>query len=177
MAESLDRIIIMPYEIEELADQLRNRDQRQSIVFMSGTFDLIHRGHVNFLNICKSLGGILIVGVRSDQMVKVRKGPKRPIISEEDRAYMVSNIKCVDYVFIIRKSLFDGGIEHLHPKKIIFCREKDQDFTPYEAIIKKYKRTYPGIECIILERASAGTASGNSTSKIIEKISQLHGKQ
>ena len=72
----------------------------KKIVFTNGVFDILHVGHLTYLEEAKSFGDILIVGVNSDSSVKVNKGDKRPINSEIDRAKMILGLKPVDYVVI-----------------------------------------------------------------------------
>ncbi len=79
----------------------RPRDQR--IVFTNGCFDVIHRGHVAYLQAARDLGHMLIVGVNTDaSMRRLHKGPGRPLVAEEDRAYVLAALECVDVV-----TLFD----------------------------------------------------------------------
>lgn len=68
------------------------------IVFTNGCFDILHRGHVTYLNQARDLGDLLIVGINSDESVKRLKGPERPVNMLEDRAYVLSALKSVDYV-------------------------------------------------------------------------------
>lgn len=75
-----------------------NRSKR--IVFTNGCFDILHRGHVTYLNEAKKLGDILILGVNSDASVKRLKGNDRPINNEKDRAYVLSQLKAVDFAEI-----------------------------------------------------------------------------
>lgn len=67
-------------------------------VFVNGTFDALHAGHLALLNYAKSLGDYLIVGIDTDERVKEKKGPSRPVNSKEDRALMLINLKAVDEV-------------------------------------------------------------------------------
>lgn len=69
-------------------------------VFVNGTFDVIHSGHLNLLNYAKSLGDVLYVGIDSDERVKQLKGSDRPINSEKDRKFLLENLKSVDEVNI-----------------------------------------------------------------------------
>ena len=69
-------------------------------VFVNGTFDIIHRGHLELLNYAKSLGDFLYVGIDCDQRVKQNKGYARPIHSEEERKFLLENLKAVDEVGI-----------------------------------------------------------------------------
>ncbi len=72
------------------------------VVFTNGCFDILHAGHVRYLSAAKSLGDALIVGLNSDISVKIIKGEKRPIVSQEQRAEVLAALFCVDYV-----ALFD----------------------------------------------------------------------
>ena len=69
-------------------------------IFVNGTFDILHPGHVQLLNYAKSLGDSLTVGIDSDRRVREKKGPTRPINSVGDRAYMLQNLEAVDYIVI-----------------------------------------------------------------------------
>jgi D-beta-D-heptose 7-phosphate kinase/D-beta-D-heptose 1-phosphate adenosyltransferase len=69
-------------------------------IFVNGTFDVLHRGHLELLNYAKSLGDHLVVGIDSDGRVKQLKGSSRPIHSQEERKFLLENLKSVDQVFI-----------------------------------------------------------------------------
>jgi D-beta-D-heptose 7-phosphate kinase/D-beta-D-heptose 1-phosphate adenosyltransferase len=81
-------------EAVEFVQQLRARGQR--IVFTNGVFDLLHPGHVRYLQQARALGDALIVGVNSDRSVRALKGPTRPITTEDERAEMIAALACVD---------------------------------------------------------------------------------
>lgn len=74
----------------------------KSVVFTNGCFDILHAGHVDYLAKAKECGDVLILGLNSDKSVRSIKGEKRPIVPEEERAFILSNLKSVDYV-----TLFD----------------------------------------------------------------------
>jgi D-beta-D-heptose 7-phosphate kinase/D-beta-D-heptose 1-phosphate adenosyltransferase len=69
-------------------------------IFVNGTFDILHRGHLELLNYAKSLGDFLLVGIDSDDRVKEKKGPTRPIYNQEERKFFLENLKAVDSVDI-----------------------------------------------------------------------------
>ena len=79
---------------------LWHRSQAQTIVFTNGCFDILHKGHVEYLQFCKSSGDIVVVGLNSDQSVRTIKGPERPINSQNDRAAVLAALSAVDYVTI-----------------------------------------------------------------------------
>ena len=74
------------------------KEEKKKVVFTNGVFDIIHSGHIDYLVKAKALGDILIVGLNSDSSVRRIKGEKRPIVSQTDRAFVLSNLKPVDYV-------------------------------------------------------------------------------
>ncbi len=89
------------FSINKLQISLNNwRVSGLKIVFTNGCFDIIHRGHIEYLLKAKSFGDILVVGLNSDLSVKKLKGNKRPIIGESDRAFILSNLIGVDGVII-----------------------------------------------------------------------------
>lgn len=77
--------------------------KRKRIVFTNGCFDLLHIGHVRYLEEAKDLGDVLVVGINSDTSVRKLKGPKRPILPEEERAEILSGLGCVDYVTLFNE--------------------------------------------------------------------------
>jgi len=99
--------LIMNASKLELKDLLpfldRYRKEKKTIVSTNGCFDLLHPGHISYLDKAKELGDILIVAVNSDQSIKKIKGPDKPIIPAVDRAYMLQALKSVDHCFIFEE--------------------------------------------------------------------------
>ncbi len=92
------------YTLKELVEQRAEwKAFGLSVVFTNGVFDIVHRGHVEYLNASKKLGDILVVGMNSDASVKRIKGPLRPIVPEADRAYIVSQLACIDAVCLFEE--------------------------------------------------------------------------
>lgn len=79
---------------------IREKQNKKSIVFTNGCFDILHRGHIDYLRKSKQLGDILIIGLNSDDSVSRLKGPSRPINKEMDRAYVLEALEFVDYIII-----------------------------------------------------------------------------
>ena len=97
MREAAQKILDR-YDLKEKVSSLRNAGKR--IVFTNGCFDLLHIGHVRYLQKASKQGDCLIVGVNSDSSVQQIKGPRRPIVSENQRAEVVAALACVDWVTI-----------------------------------------------------------------------------
>jgi D-beta-D-heptose 7-phosphate kinase/D-beta-D-heptose 1-phosphate adenosyltransferase len=87
--------------LKTLGRSLRSRGRR--IVFTNGTFDLLHLGHVDYLEKAKRLGDVLVIGVNSDRSVKSYKTPDRPIVPQKDRLRVLSALACVDYVVLFHE--------------------------------------------------------------------------
>ncbi|HEX9252224.1 MAG TPA: D-glycero-beta-D-manno-heptose 1-phosphate adenylyltransferase [Ignavibacteriaceae bacterium] len=83
-------------EIKRIISQLKK--EKKKVVFTNGVFDLIHAGHVDYLVKAKKLGDVLVLALNTDSSVKRIKGDKRPILQQDERAFIVSNLKPVDYV-------------------------------------------------------------------------------
>lgn len=136
------------------------RGNGKIVVFTNGCFDILHRGHLSYLNEAKQLGDILVVGVDSDQSVKKLKGLSRPINNEQDRKFQLENLKAVDFVYI-----FDDGnplplIEKVRPNFLV----KGGDWSPDKIIGSQFVASYGG------KVLSLPFISGHSTSEIIKKI-------
>jgi rfaE bifunctional protein nucleotidyltransferase chain/domain len=80
---------------------IRKQHHAQQVVFMGGCFDIVHEGHITGLQYCRDMGDILVVGVSSDERVRQRKGPERPIRHELARLSVVAALRMVDYAFVM----------------------------------------------------------------------------
>jgi rfaE bifunctional protein nucleotidyltransferase chain/domain len=86
-------------ENKELADiRERLKTEGKKVVFTNGVFDILHRGHVEYLTKARSLGDVLVVGMNADASVRRLKGPERPVVSQNDRAFVLAALAVVDYV-------------------------------------------------------------------------------
>lgn len=95
------------------------KSQNKIVVFTNGCFDILHAGHVDYLNKAKSLGDILIVGLNSDSSMKKIKGDNRPIVPQNERAFIISNLKSVDYVTIFEEETPYELIKKLVPDVLV----------------------------------------------------------
>jgi len=151
-------------ELPGIIRDLKTRGKR--IVFTNGCFDLLHIGHIRYLEEAKALGDVLVVGVNSDSSVRKLKGLKRPILPEEERTEILSGLGCVDYV-----TLFD----EIDPFKLITSLQPDVlvkggDWTK-EQIVGREVVEREGGEVVIIP-----FVKGASTSNLIETILQRYEK-
>lgn len=103
-------------EIAKICEQLRDS---KKIVFTNGCFDLLHIGHVRYLQEAKKLGDMLVVGINSDASVRRLKGPQRPIQNESDRAEILAALGCVDYSVIFDEDTPLNLIKSIKPKVLV----------------------------------------------------------
>jgi len=109
---------------------LKPSDLQHAVVFTNGCFDILHRGHIEYLQKSKKLGDKLIVGINSDKSVKRLKGPERPINNQEDRATAISALSCVDKVYIFDEDTPLELITRLKPDIIT----KGGDYKPEDVV-------------------------------------------
>ena len=109
--------IIGKKELLRIIKNLKTR--RKRIVFTNGCFDLLHIGHIRYLEKARTLGDILVVGVNSDSSVRILKGPKRPILPAKERAEILSGLGCVDYITIFNEQDPLKLITSLHPHVLV----------------------------------------------------------
>ncbi len=101
---------------EEIAAIVRHRQQTgERAVFTNGCFDLLHLGHIRYLQEARSLGDFLILGLNSDESVRRLKGPTRPLIPEQERAEILAALSCIDYVTIFPEPTASELINLLQP--------------------------------------------------------------
>jgi D-beta-D-heptose 7-phosphate kinase/D-beta-D-heptose 1-phosphate adenosyltransferase len=140
----------------------------KKIVFTNGCYDLIHVGHVRYLEEAKSHGDFLVVAVNSDSSVKKLKGDKRPLIPELERAEVLSALEYVDYVVIFNEVDPLAIITYLKPDVLV----KGGDWT-VDTIIGRDVVEASGGKVIALPYIEGNFSS---TSKIIERIAERHGR-
>ena len=136
------------------------------IVFTNGVFDLIHSGHVDYLSKAKKLGDVLIVGLNSDESVKKIKGDKRPILKQEERAFILSNLKPVDYVVFFDEDTPEKLISELIPDILVKGADWSVDKIVGKDIVEKNGGRVMNIDFV----------NDQSTSKIIDLIVQRYSK-
>ena len=106
--------------LEQIIDiRKKLRSENKKVVFTNGCFDILHAGHIDYLSKSKKLGDILIVGVNSDSSIKRIKGDKRPIMNEVDRAFILSNLKPVDYVILFDENTPAEIIDQIIPDILV----------------------------------------------------------
>jgi D-beta-D-heptose 7-phosphate kinase / D-beta-D-heptose 1-phosphate adenosyltransferase len=110
--------------IERLAASYRREGRR--LVFTNGCFDILHRGHITYLNQAKAMGDVLIVGLNSDDSVRRLKGPERPINTLEDRAHVLAALSCIDHIVAFDEETPVRLIERIRPDVFV----KGGDYRP-----------------------------------------------
>ena len=138
------------------------RSQGERIVFTNGCFDLIHPGHIRFLEKARSLGDLLVVALNSDTSVRRIKGRNRPVLSQHERAEIMSALGCVDFVTTFEEKTPQRVIQELIPDVLA----KGKDWSP-ERIIGRDVVESNGGEVVLID-----FEEGFSSSEIIGRIRQ-----
>jgi D-beta-D-heptose 7-phosphate kinase/D-beta-D-heptose 1-phosphate adenosyltransferase len=136
------------------------RKQNKTVVFTNGCFDVIHRGHIEFLKFCKLQGDVVVVGLNSDKSVKIIKGPDRPIHNQLDRAAVLAAMETVDYITIFDEPDPLKVIEKVKPDILV----KGQDWEKKGVVGADFVKSYGGR--VVL----APLVEGKSSTLVIEKI-------
>ena len=151
---SSEEHIKTPNEITSLSKELKTRDKK--IVFTNGCFDLIHAGHVKYLETSKTFGDVLIVGLNSNRSVSAIKGKDRPINTQRDRAYILAALECIDYVVIFDEDTPYELIKAIKPHIIV----KGSDYKSKQVVGQDIADELKFVEFV----------KGKSTTKTIERI-------
>lgn len=146
--------------ISELLAPIRNAHKK--IVFTNGCFDLLHVGHVRYLQEAKSKGDILVVALNSDRSVRALKGPTRPVQNENDRTEIMAALGCVDFAVIFDEDTPANVIKLIRPDVLV----KGGDWKIESIVGASFVQSYGG------QVMSLNFIDGKSTTKIIER-SQL----
>lgn len=156
--ELMDNFIINRNELIEIRKQLK--EQNRKVVFTNGCFDILHAGHVDYLNKAAQMGDILIVGMNSDASVRNIKGEKRPIIGERERAFLVGSLKAVSYVTLFDEPTPEEIINELVPDVLV----KGADWSIDKIVGREVVEANGG------EVKTVEFVNEQSTSKIIQVI-------
>jgi rfaE bifunctional protein nucleotidyltransferase chain/domain len=143
----------------------REKKKGKVIVLANGGFDLIHVGHVRYLQGAKALGDILVVALNSDSSLRALKGAGRALIDEAGRVRIISALACVDYVTVFGETTVESVLRALTPH----CHCKGSDYTPESIPERDIVRGYGG------RLAIAGGGKVRSTSLVIRRIKELYG--
>lgn len=159
MRQISDKILALN-QLAERRKELAGEGKR--VVFTNGCFDILHRGHVEYLQSAAALGDVLIIGLNNDASVRRIKTADRPIVHEEDRAFLLAALEIVDYVTLFSEDTPLGLIETLLPDVLV----KGGDYT---------RDTIVGADAV---EAAGGKVAvipltpGRSTTGIVERIKQ-----
>jgi D-beta-D-heptose 7-phosphate kinase/D-beta-D-heptose 1-phosphate adenosyltransferase len=114
------------------------RATRGAVVFTNGVFDVLHVGHVRYLEYARALGGMLVVGVNSDASVRLlAKGPDRPIVPQAERAEVVAALACVDFVCIFDEMRPDATIRAIKPDVHVKSAQYRSEELPEAAAVRE----------------------------------------
>ena len=159
----------------ELAAIVRRRQQAgERAVFTNGCFDLLHLGHVRYLQEARNLGDFLILGLNSDESVCRLKGPTRPLVSEQERAEILAALACIDYVTIFPEPTASELIDALQPA--IYVKGADYANTQNTQTMLPDTSRLPEAKHVL---AYGGTIQliaylpHHSTTELIQKIKQM----
>jgi D-beta-D-heptose 7-phosphate kinase/D-beta-D-heptose 1-phosphate adenosyltransferase len=145
-------------ELASLLEPLRRSGK--TIVFTNGCFDLLHAGHVKYLQQARALGDILVLGLNSDTSIRRLKGDKRPLLDESERAQILAALDCIDYLSIFEEDTPLELIKVLQPNVLA----KGGDYEPEQVVGKDFVESYGGrLELIQF-------VGGKSTTSIIDKV-------
>ena len=135
----------------------------QTFVFTNGCFDLLHRGHVEYLQQARSLGDCLAVGLNDDNGVHALKGPGRPLVSQADRAAVLTALACVDYVCIFSGVSVEPLVADLLPDILV----KGGDYAQEEIVGRRIVEAHGGqVQALPLR-------GGQSSSELVRRIKNL----
>jgi D-glycero-beta-D-manno-heptose 1-phosphate adenylyltransferase len=157
MREAASKIVAKSLLRQKLAEHKR---LGQNIVFANGCFDILHVGHIRYLEGARREGEILVVGVNADSSVCHLKGPGRPILDEDARAHLVAALRCVDFVVLFAEPNVESLLEELRPD----VHAKGTDYTA-ETVPERAVATRLGIRVAIV-----GDPKDHSTRGFLESV-------
>ena len=149
------------------------REQHRTVVFTNGVFDLLHIGHLRYLEAARALGHVLVVGLNSDASTRQIKGPQRPLVEQNDRAALLLGLRVVDYVMIFDEPTAEHLVAALQPDVYVKGGDYRLDSEPRQ-------RGKPLPEAAIVQSYGGRVQlipylPGRSTTELIERITHQYG--
>ena len=149
-------------DLKDIRKELKQKNKK--VVFTNGCFDVLHAGHVDYLAKAKKCGDVLIVGLNSDSSVKEIKGKKRPIVTELERAFILRNLKSVDYVVLFSDPTPIALISEIIPDVLVKGADWSIEKIVGRDIVEQNGGSVQTIEFITQQ----------STTNIIEKVLAIY---
>lgn len=150
--------VIPRADVAALGERLRREGRR--IAFANGCFDLLHVGHVRYLQGAKEQGDVLVVGVNSDRSVTALKGPGRPLLSADARCELVAALECVDYVVVFDELNAESVLRDLRPD--VHC--KGTDYSEQTVPEREVMKALGGVVRIV------GDTKNHSTRELLARM-------
>ena len=147
-------------DLAALGERLRREERR--IAFANGCFDLLHVGHVRYLQGAREQGDVLVVGVNSDRSVTALKGPGRPLLKAEARCELVAALECVDYVVVFDELNAESVLRDLRPD--VHC--KGTDYSVETVPEREVMKALGGVVRIV------GDAKSHSTRELVARMAK-----
>jgi D-beta-D-heptose 7-phosphate kinase/D-beta-D-heptose 1-phosphate adenosyltransferase len=152
------RKIISREDMAPLLDGHRSKGEK--IVFTNGCFDVLHAGHIQYLEQARALGDVLVIGLNSDASVRRLKGPSRPLVPQNDRARILAALEAVSYVMIFEEDTPAETLGLLRPDIHVKGGDYSGDDLPEGEIVRAYGGTVKVLEFL----------QGRSTTALVKKI-------
>jgi rfaE bifunctional protein nucleotidyltransferase chain/domain len=153
--------------LETLLEELAwRRDRHQTIVFTNGCFDVLHRGHIEYLEFCRVRGDVVVVGLNSDRSIRALKGPDRPVNNEQDRAAVLSGLETVDFITLFDDPSVLDLVKKVRPDVLV----KGGDYGKEGVVGWEFVESYGGKVVV------APLVKDKSSTDTIERIRALQAK-
>jgi len=156
----------MIFSLREASSKLNTIRTGKTVVLAGGTFDILHPGHLNYLEKCKERGEILVVCVAGDVRTRKRKGANRPVMQAIHRAQIVASLKIVDFAFISNCKPFSESILLKIMPDVVVTSSNEPSDAVKQHFLEYMRRKHPDISVILIPRVH----SALSSSGLIDKL-------